>query len=148
MTKTYRDIRVCDADDVDLYGKIDSKKTELSEIPPPLIHTHVFYKHISDVFQVHIALDLTSKVSKGIAFIKFSDPSCAVKAFEELDKTSFQGRLLHILPAIDRDDSGVQRIEEGGGRTTLRNEKEKQRKETSSKEFNWSMLYMNVRIIR
>ena len=92
--------------------------------------------------QVHVAMDPVTKTSKGIAFVAFVDPSCAVKAFEELDKTSFQGRLLHILPAAER--SGVQTVEEKDGKSTLRGDKEKKRKENASKEFNWSFLYMNV----
>ena len=92
--------------------------------------------------QVHVAFDPVTKTSKGIAFVAFVDPSCAVNAFEELDKTSFQGRLLHILPAAER--SGVQAVEEKDGKSTLRGDKEKKRKENASKEFNWSFLYMNV----
>ena len=83
--------------------------------------------------QIHVALDPVTKTSKGIAFVAFVDPSCAVKAFEELDKTSFQGRLLHILPAAER--SGVQAVEEKDGKSTLRGDKEKKRKEI----FCWNM---------
>ena len=92
--------------------------------------------------QVHVALDPVTKTSKGIAFVAFVDPSCAVKAYEELDKTSFQGRLLHILPAAER--SSVQAVEEKNDKSNLRGDKEKKRKENASKEFNWSFLYMNV----
>ena len=75
--------------------------------------------------------------------MKFAERNCAVKAFEELDKTSFQGRLLHILPAVDREDSGAKGVE-FGEKSTVKGEKEKKRKQASAKEFNWAMLYMNV----
>lgn len=75
--------------------------------------------------------------------MKFADAQCAVKAFEELDKTSFQGRLLHILPAVEREDSGAKGVE-FGVKSTVKGDKERKRKEASSKEFNWAMLYMNV----
>ena len=92
---------------------------------------------------MHIPLDATTRKSKAIAFVKFSDASCAVKAFEELDKTSFQGRLLHILPAVEREDSGAKGVE-FGTKQTVKGNKERKQKEASGKEFNWAMLYMNV----
>ena len=92
---------------------------------------------------MHIPVDALTKASKGIAFVKFSDPQCAVKAFEELDKTSFQGRLLHILPAAERESSGSTGVEDVR-KSTVKADKDKKLKASSTKEFNWAMLYMNV----
>ena len=89
-------------------------------------------------------LDHTTKSPKGIAFVRFAKPSHAIDAFEKLDKSAFQGRLLHILPALDR--SGSKQAGVGDNKTTLKEENEKKRKAAAGKEFNWSMLYMNVRI--
>ncbi|KAL5520301.1 hypothetical protein ACEPAG_9515 [Sanghuangporus baumii] len=102
------------------------------------------FSHFGELSQVHIPLDPVSKSPKGIAFVKFKDPSCAVRAYEELDKTSFQGRLLHILPAAEQKGTGVKEVEEVPGKQSLRKEKEKKRKQTATREFNWSMLYMNA----
>lgn len=61
-----------------------------------------------------------------------------------MDKTSFQGRLLHILPAVDR--RGKDADGEGEGKKkTLKQDREGKRKAMAGKEFNWAMLYMNVR---
>lgn len=57
-------------------------------------------------------------------------------AFHAMDGASFQGRLLHILPVVNRqgqesaDDADPKKrtLKEGGG-----------------KDFNWAALYMNVR---
>lgn len=77
--------------------------------------------------------------------MSFVDPACAVKAYEELDKTSFQGRLLHILPAAERKVAGNKGVEEASDSNhSLKGEKDKKRKENASKDFNWSFLYMNV----
>jgi multiple RNA-binding domain-containing protein 1 len=52
--------------------------------------------------------------------------------------------LLHILAAVDR--KGNFQVEEGEGRKkTVKDEKQAKRKAMAGKEFNWSMLYMNVR---
>jgi multiple RNA-binding domain-containing protein 1 len=94
--------------------------------------------------QVHIPLDSVTKQVKGVAYVTFGQPSSAITAYEALDRRSFQGRLLHILGAVDR--KGNPQIEDGEGRKkTVKDEKLAKRRAMSGKEFNWSMLYMNVR---
>ncbi|KAJ7771026.1 hypothetical protein DFH07DRAFT_1057785 [Mycena maculata] len=69
-------------------------------------------------------------------------PSNALAAYERLDKKSFQGRLVHILAAVDRVTKFE--VEKGGGRKkNVKREKNAQRKAAAGTEFNWSMLYMN-----
>ncbi|KAH9916393.1 uncharacterized protein BXZ73DRAFT_92497 [Epithele typhae] len=83
------------------------------------------FQAYGEVSQVHLVLDSNSKQPKGLAYRS----GC----FEALDKTSFQGRLLHILPAVDRR----------GKKRTVKQDREAKRKATAGKEFNWAMLYMN-----
>jgi multiple RNA-binding domain-containing protein 1 len=78
-----------------------------------------------------------------MAYVTFAQPSSAVEAYEKLDKASFQGRLLHILPAIQK--RGTAASVEETGKKTLKDARLDQRKAGAGKEFNWSMLYMNVR---
>ncbi|KAG6916876.1 hypothetical protein DXG01_004785 [Tephrocybe rancida] len=92
--------------------------------------------------KVHIPTDITTKLPKGVAYVKFASPTCAVAAYEALDRKSFQGRLIHILAAVDR--KGKVEVEEGEGRKkTVKEDKQAKRKAMAGKEFNWSMLYMN-----
>jgi RNA recognition motif-containing protein len=94
--------------------------------------------------QVHIPIDSISKQPKGLAYATFKQPTSALSAYEALDKRSFQGRLLHIIPAVDR--KGKFEVVDGEGKKkTLKDERSSRRKATASREFNWSMLYMNVR---
>lgn len=65
-------------------------------------------------------------------------------AYEAFDKTSFQGRLLHILPAVDRKGK-VEECEADEKRRTVKQERDTKRKTAAGKDFNWAMLYMNVR---
>lgn len=53
---------------------------------------------------------------------------------------------MHILPAAEKKSTGVKGVEETGAKT-VKGEKDKKRKENAGKEFNWSMLYMNVRVL-
>ncbi|KAJ7688673.1 hypothetical protein B0H17DRAFT_1160253 [Mycena rosella] len=101
-----------------------------------------FFSPFGEISQVHIPLDPVSKQSKGLAYITFAKAADALAAYERLDRKSFQGRLVHILAAVDR--KAKFEVEEAEGRKkTVKGEKNAQRKATAGKEFNWSMLYMN-----
>ncbi|KAG2041015.1 hypothetical protein BDR03DRAFT_947957, partial [Suillus americanus] len=83
------------------------------------------FQPFGEVAQVHISIDHLSKQSKGLAY------------------TSFQGRLLHIIPVVDH--KCMFKVVEGEGeRRTLKDERSSRRKATAGGEFNWSMLHMNV----
>jgi multiple RNA-binding domain-containing protein 1 len=97
------------------------------------------------VHQVHLVLDKEGN-SKGFAYVRYHDPGHAVAAFDAMDGASFQGRLLHILPAVDRQ--GQKKADDTDPKKrTLKGERAQKRKETSGKDFNWAVLYMNVRFM-
>ncbi|KAK7046017.1 Multiple RNA-binding domain-containing protein 1 [Paramarasmius palmivorus] len=92
------------------------------------------------ISQVHIPLDPVTRQSKGLAYVTFVQPTDAAAAYEALDRKSFQGRLLHILGAVDR--KGNVSVEDPKKRS-VKDEKAAKRKAVAGKDFNWSMLYMN-----
>ena len=94
--------------------------------------------------QVHIPIDSISKQPKGLAYVKFKQPSSALAAYDALDKKSFQGRLLHVLPAVERKGK-IEVIEGDEKKKSLKDERNAKRKATAGRDFNWGMLYMNVR---
>ena len=49
--------------------------------------------------------------SRGIAYVQFAKPQDAVAAQAALDSSSFQGRLLHVLPASQRPDAPKPELE-------------------------------------
>jgi multiple RNA-binding domain-containing protein 1 len=77
-----------------------------------------------------------------MAFIQFANPEAAESALRSLDGKTFQGRLLHILPASDKkaihlDDFTLSKL-------PLKKQKAiKQKKEASVSSFSWNSLYMN-----
>ncbi|CAK5262937.1 unnamed protein product [Mycena citricolor] len=95
------------------------------------------------ISQVHLPVDSATKQPKGVAYITFANAADAVSAFEALDRKSFQGRLIHILPAVDRKPR-YEVVEGEGKKKTVKGEREAKRKAAAGKEFNWSMLYMNA----
>nr|CRX79187.1 hypothetical protein ls5931a1_00023 [Leucosporidium scottii] len=92
-----------------------------------------------EIQQIHIPVDPATQTGKGLAYATFASGESAVRAFEELDRRSFQGRLLHILPAIGRQTG-----EPSSGRpATLKGERLEARKTEASKGLSWGTLYMN-----
>ncbi|KAG8812767.1 Multiple RNA-binding domain-containing protein 1 [Serendipita sp. 399] len=107
------------------------------------------FTRFGDIEQVHLPVDANSN-PKGFGYVRFKDPAHALDAYEALDKTSFQGRLLHILPGVDRqprpsetNDGKGEHKDQGQSSSRLKDVRAQKRKEKSGKEFNWAVLYMN-----
>ncbi|KAG6828468.1 hypothetical protein H0H92_007834 [Tricholoma furcatifolium] len=101
------------------------------------------FSPFGELVQVHIPHDITTTQAKGVAYITFKSPSCAVAAYTALDRTSFQGRLIHILGAVDRRNKAVDGEDGEERKKSVKEEKQAKRKAMAGREFNWGMLYMN-----
>lgn len=100
----------------------------------------------ADSLKVHLPKDHRSGNSKGFAYIQYSDPEAAKKVVQNLDGKSFQGRLLHIIPAEAKKHIGLDEVEIS--KLPLKKQQQIKRKsEAASSVFNWNSLYMNVSII-
>ena len=78
-----------------------------------------------DVASVHIPTDRATSACKGLAYVQFTDPGCAATALAGLDKRTFQGRLLHVLPAQRQPGTaaggeGADASQQGGGYKALK----------------------------
>ena len=84
-----------------------------------------------------------TKGSKGLAFVTYDRPQDALAAFEALNGKPFQGRLLHIIGAVNRnnDTAATNRADNP---KSLKEQRSEKRRAAAGKEFNWGMLYMNV----
>ncbi len=127
--------------DIIPYGMLTLRELDSRRIADFLTFSIWLHSFVDFFFcpQIHQPLDPITKQRKGIAYITFAQISNAIAAYEALDKKSFQGRLLHILGAVDR--SGKVEVET---KKNLKDEKAAKRKLAAGKDFNWSMLYMNV----
>ncbi|KAJ8106774.1 hypothetical protein OPT61_g9319 [Boeremia exigua] len=93
--------------------------------------------------EVHVPLKKVDGKGKGFAFVQFKDPEDAVKAFDENDRTIFQGRLLHIISAKAKKDTKLDEFEIS--KLPLKKQKEIRRKQDAVKAtFNWNSLYLNA----
>ncbi|KAI3864260.1 hypothetical protein MKX03_006093 [Papaver bracteatum] len=106
--------------------------------------TEIFSK-FGDISEVHLVVDRDTKRSKGIAYVLYTLPEFAVRAFEELDNSIFQGRLLHILPAKQQNSSTKQDSNAGvQASKTFKQQKDDQRKATEAGGDTraWNSLFM------
>ncbi|KAF8315877.1 hypothetical protein DL93DRAFT_2096530 [Clavulina sp. PMI_390] len=90
------------------------------------------------VVQAHIPINAASQTSKGMGFVTFSSADAAIAAQRAMHKSTFQGRILHAMPAISR-----RREADPNDKQSVKDQKMQKLKENAGKDFNWSMLYMN-----
>lgn len=107
--------------------------------------------------EVHLPVSSQTGQPLGTAFILFRDPADALGAFKTLDKTTFQGRLLHVLPGRAKHGQEVKMegVLDGKvlgkvavGKGEVKKGIEAKRKEESARGVNWATLYMNVSQLR
>ncbi|KAJ8620031.1 hypothetical protein MRB53_028560 [Persea americana] len=104
------------------------------------------FSKFGDVSQVHLVVDKETRRSKGIAYVLYILPGSAIRALEELDRSSFQGRLLHVMPAKQQHSSAkLESSPAKGVAKSLKQQREEQRKasEASGDTRAWNSLFMN-----
>ncbi|TDZ60581.1 Multiple RNA-binding domain-containing protein 1 [Colletotrichum trifolii] len=99
------------------------------------------FEQFGDLEEVHLAVTAAG-ASKGFAMVQFLDADSAVAAFQSSDGQTFQGRLLHILPAAEKRDTGLDEF--AISKLPLKKQNLIRKKaEAASSTFNWNSLYMN-----
>lgn len=91
--------------------------------------------------EVHVPTSAAGS-GKGFALVLFTDALDAVKAFQALDGATFQGRIMHIIPATAKKQAGLDEFVIS--KLSLRKQKLVRKKaEASSTSFSWNSLYMS-----
>ncbi|CAK7335869.1 unnamed protein product [Dovyalis caffra] len=100
-----------------------------------------------NISQVHLVVDKDTKRSKGLAYIHYTLPESAARALEELDNSIFQGRLLHVMPAKQKNPSNKQETSDplNQGSKTLKQRREDERKaaEASGDTRAWNSFFFH-----
>ncbi|KAG8385072.1 hypothetical protein BUALT_Bualt03G0003500 [Buddleja alternifolia] len=104
------------------------------------------FSKYGNISQVHIVVDKDTKRSKGIAYVLFALPESAARALDEMGSSIFQGRLLHVMPAKQKNLSDKQEINDSGNNhsKTLKQQRnaEKKASEASGNTRAWNSLFM------
>lgn len=101
--------------------------------------------------ELHLPIDATTKKIKGFAFVTFMFPEHAVQAFNNLDKTDFQGRLLHLLPAhvkagnartLPPPKTSENGEVEANPSSKFKDEKKQEQRKEANNPVNWNSLFI------
>ncbi|KAI1334377.1 hypothetical protein F5Y15DRAFT_409703 [Xylariaceae sp. FL0016] len=98
-----------------------------------------YFDQFGSIEEVHVPSD-ASKQNRGMGFVLFSNPEAAVSAFQSSNHTSFQGRILHVLPASAKRD--LDEIELSKMPLKKQNLIRK-RNQAASSRFQWNTLFMS-----
>ncbi|KAM5355475.1 hypothetical protein ACJ41O_002121 [Fusarium nematophilum] len=99
------------------------------------------FERFGTLEEVHLPAN-NSGTSKGFALILFTDPSGAVEAFQAMDGATFQGRILHIIPASAKRDTGLDEF--AISKLPLKKQNMiRKKQEAAASTFNWNALYMS-----
>ena len=96
--------------------------------------------------EVLVHLDKVTNKSVGLAFVTFMLPEHAVRAYEALDGSIFQGRLLHILPAKPRLTHEEDEDVKTAG-SSYKKRKEKEMKVQAGSAHNWNTLFLGANAV-
>jgi len=99
------------------------------------------FEQFGTIEEVHLPAS-KSGTSKGFALILFTEPSGAVEAFQAMDGATFQGRILHIIPASAKRDTALDEF--ALSKLPLKKQNMIRKKQNASTStFNWNALYMS-----
>jgi multiple RNA-binding domain-containing protein 1 len=104
------------------------------------------FSRFGNISQVHLVIDKDTKRSKGFAYVLYATPESAARVLRELDNSIFQGRLLHIMPAQQKNPTVEPEINNSSSNSskTFKQKRVEERKasEASGNTRSWNTLFM------
>ncbi|OAF69595.1 Multiple RNA-binding domain-containing protein 1 [Intoshia linei] len=102
--------------------------------------TELFSKY-GDLTETNLPIDLSTNKPLGFAFISYLFPENAIKAFENLDGSIFQGRMLHIIEGQCKkhNDNDFEEDENLGFK-----QKKDLRRKKDKKTVSWNSLFLGI----
>lgn len=105
----------------------------------------LLFQKYGPVAEVNLPVDSVTRQIKGFGTVTFVMPEHGVQAFNELDGSIFQGRLLHLMPAkgknTEEDEAKFAAELEG---MNFKEKKEALLKKSAQKNNNWNTLFLGA----
>lgn len=98
-----------------------------------------YFSSYGAIEEVTLPMDTQNHRPKGFAYVKFATTESAVVAFDKLDRSVFQGRLLHIIPAKKKPEVVVESKAPTSYKKTLMNKLKEKGKNSNT----WNTLFLN-----
>jgi multiple RNA-binding domain-containing protein 1 len=127
--------------DVDQHARLYVRNLSYSATEDEL--TELFSKY-GQVSEVHLPIDSASKQPKGFAFVTFKDPKAAIVALNQLNMTSFLGRLMHVIPAKADENVQARSDTSASGARSYKDKKKLAQQSDSENQINWNALFVRV----
>jgi multiple RNA-binding domain-containing protein 1 len=90
-----------------------------------------------------LPIDSIKGTVKGYAFLLYADPDHAIEAYRAMDGKTFQGRLVHIIPADQKRETKLDEF--AISQLPLKQQQKIRRKmESTAATYKWNPLYMNM----
>ncbi|KAH9906531.1 hypothetical protein F4778DRAFT_655142 [Xylariomycetidae sp. FL2044] len=100
-----------------------------------------FFEQYGILEEVHVPTD-KSKNNRGMGFVLFTSSDDAARAFQNLDRSPFMGRILHILASAPKRDHNLDEF--ALKKLPLKQQNIlRKRAEAASTRFNWNSLYLS-----
>jgi multiple RNA-binding domain-containing protein 1 len=99
----------------------------------------LLFSPFGELEEVTVPFDHSEHRGKGFAYVKFKTTESAVQAFEKLDRSVFQGRLLHIIPSQKKPEVELKLKEKSSYKLELAKELQKRAKNSTT----WNTLFIN-----
>lgn len=100
------------------------------------------FEKYGPVTEISLPIDPVTRKIKGFGTVTFVMPEHAVLAFSELDGTTFQGRLLHLIPGKSKEDD-----ETNTDGMSFKQKKDAELKKTAGSAHNWNTLFMGANAV-
>ena len=101
------------------------------------------FKPFGPLAEINVPIDKNTKQVKGFAFVTYVIPENAVQAYTKLDGSTFQGRLLHIIPG--KPPKGEEELDDNSaapGNNNFKQKKADKAKKEAGSSHNWNSLFL------
>uniref|UniRef100_A0A1A9VUG3 RRM domain-containing protein n=1 Tax=Glossina austeni TaxID=7395 RepID=A0A1A9VUG3_GLOAU len=127
---------LCNEEDISESGKIFFRNLTYTVNEDEL---QKLFEQFGPVAELNLPIDSVTRQIKGFGTVTYVMPEHAIKAFNQLDGSTFHGRLLHLMPgksktkeSDDENDAGL----------TFKEKKELKLKKSAQQSVNWNTLFL------
>ena len=101
------------------------------------------FEEIGLVTESTLITDRVTDKNIGTGYITYASSQHALLALEQLDGTSFQGRMIHVLPSLPKDEEKASKVKKFNNESSYQNQKYAKQRSNMHSAYNWSTFYID-----